>query len=451
MAPKARVEAAERTVKPGWIAAKKCTEILSHSFMQSCFNREMDWRAGIFRCFFRAMRPIGESGNVATIFALSLPIVVGGAGLGIETSYWYYSSLKLQAVADAAAYAGALEKVSGSDTPKIVSAATASATTNGWGPSAGTIEVFSPPSAGPNVGKKAVEVVVHQNLDRFFTSIFTQNAVGAQARAVALITDASKACILTVDPSASKAALFSGSSTTKLTGCSVMSNSIAPDAIKLQGSASLDVDCLISAGGVSLSNVVKTVCASLITQALPAADPFADLPTPPATNPCQNGNQSTLQPGTYCKGLSLSGNVTLSPGIYVIEGGDFKASSNANISGEGVVIYLAGTSGVSMNGTATVKLSAPTSGTYSGVLFYGDRANLAGSNTFNGTADSLLTGALYFPTQGVNYLGNFSGKGGCTQVVASTVQWSGNANIIQDCTSLGMRDIPATQTVQLVE
>ncbi|TIX34879.1 MAG: hypothetical protein E5V36_27830, partial [Mesorhizobium sp.] len=97
---------------------------------------------------------------------------------------------------------------------------------------------------------------------------------------------------------------------------------------------------------VSLSNVVKTVCASPITQALPAADPFADLPAPPATNPCQNGNQSTLQPGTYCKGLSLSGNVTLSPGIYVIEGGDFKASSNANISGEGVVIYLAGTSGV---------------------------------------------------------------------------------------------------------
>ncbi|WP_287150262.1 hypothetical protein [Mesorhizobium sp.] len=85
---------------------------------------------------------------------------------------------------------------------------------------------------------------------------------------------------------------------------------------------------------------------------------------------------------------------SLSPGVYVIQGGDFKANSNAVISGEGVIIYLAGSSGVSMNGTATVKLSAPTSGTYSGVLFYGDRANLAGSNTFNGTADSLLTGAL---------------------------------------------------------
>ncbi|TIT00781.1 MAG: hypothetical protein E5W87_18150 [Mesorhizobium sp.] len=412
----------------------------------------MEWGARILRQFVRCRRRgIDTSGNVAIIFALSLPIVVGGAGLGVETSYWYYSSLKLQAVADAAAYAGALEKVSGSDKPAIVSAATLSAASNGFAASTGIIEVFTPPSSGPNVAKKAVEVIVHQNLDRFFTSIFTQNEVGAQARAVALITDASKACVLALNPSASKAALFSGSSTTKLTGCSVMSNSIAADAIKLQGSASLDVDCLISAGGLSLANPVKTVCTSLITQALPAADPFADLPAPPATNPCQNGNQSTLQPGTYCRGLSLSGSVTLSPGVYVIQGGDFKANSNANISGEGVIIYLAGSSGVTMNGTATVKLSAPTSGTYSGVLFYADRANLAGSNTFNGTADSLLTGALYFPTQAVNYLGNFSGKNGCTQVVGSTVQWSGNTSINQDCTSLGMREIPATQSVRLVE
>ncbi|RWB25375.1 MAG: hypothetical protein E5V25_05590 [Mesorhizobium sp.] len=413
----------------------------------------MELGAPISRRFVRCLRRrcLGTSGNVAIIFALSLPIVVGGAGLGVETSYWYYSSLKLQAVADAAAYAGALEKVSGSDKPAIVSAATLSATSNGFAASTGTIEVFTPPSSGPNVAKKAVEVIVHQNLDRFFTSIFTQNEVGARARAVALIEDASKACLLALNRSASRAALFSGSSTTKLTGCSVMSNSIAPDAIKLQGSASLDVDCLISAGGMSLANPVKTFCTSLITQALPAADPFADLPAPPATNPCQNGNQSTLQPGTYCRGLSLSGSVTLSPGVYVIQGGDFKANSNANISGEGVIIYLAGSSGVTMNGTATVNLSAPTSGTYSGVLFYGDRANLAGSNTFNGTADSLLTGALYFPTQAVNYLGNFSGKNGCTQVVASTVQWSGNTTINQDCTSLGMREIPATQSVRLVE
>nr|WP_257784388.1 pilus assembly protein TadG-related protein [Mesorhizobium loti] len=389
------------------------------------------------------------SANVAIIFALSLPIVVGAAGFGVETSYWYYNSLKLQATADAAAYAGALEQISGSDKPTIVAAATQSAATNGLG--SGTIVVNTPPVSGPNTAKKAVEVIVAQNVDRIFTSIFTQGQVPEQARAVALITNASKACMLALDPSASQAALFSGSTSVKVTGCSVMANSNASDAIKLQGSASLQADCLISGGGVSLSNPVTTVCAAPITQALPAADPFADLPAPAASNPCQNANKSSLGPGTYCNGLSLSGTVTLQPGVYVIQSGDFKVNANANVSGDGVTIYLAGGSRVSMNGNATVSLSAPTSGTYSGVLMYGDRTSTGGQDTFNGTATSLLTGALYFPKQQVNYLGNFSGKNGCTQVVADLIQWSGNSTINQDCTSLGMRDIPATQSVALVE
>ncbi len=257
--------------------------------------------------------------------------------------------------------------------------------------------------------------------------------------------------MLALDPTASQAALFSGNTSVTLIGCSVMANSIASDAIKLQGSAGLQADCLISGGGVSLSNPVTTVCAAPITQALPAADPFADVPAPAASNPCQNANKSPLKPGTYCNGLSLSGTVTMQPGVYVIQSGDFKVNANANVSGDGVTIYLAGASRVSMNGNATVTLSAPTSGTYSGVLMYGDRTSTGGQSIFNGTADSLLTGALYFPRQQVNYLGNFSGVNGCTQVVADLIQWSGNSTINQDCSSLGMRNIPAAQSVELVE
>ncbi|TIQ60260.1 MAG: hypothetical protein E5X41_34090, partial [Mesorhizobium sp.] len=68
------------------------------------------------------------------------------------------------------------------------------------------------------------------------------------------------ACVLALNPSASSAALFSGSTSVKLNGCSVMSDSIANDSIKVQGSAGLQTDCLITAGGVSLSNPVTTVC-----------------------------------------------------------------------------------------------------------------------------------------------------------------------------------------------
>ena len=421
----------------------------------------MAFSGPFFRNLFSRLAPRrfceGTGGNVATIFALTLPVVVGGAGLGVETSYWYYSSLKLQATADAAAYAGALEKIAGSDTATITAAAASSAASNGLG--GGTIVVNTPPTSGPNTAKKAVEVIVNQNLDRIFTSIFTQTKVPEQARAVALITDASKACMEALNPSASQAALFSGSTSVKLTGCVVMSNSIANDAIKLQGSAGLQVDCLISAGGVVLNNPVTTVCKSPITHALPAGDPFASLPAPTPTGGCKNvnGNKTTqtIQAGTYCSGMNLNGNVALSSGTYIVQG-NLKINAGAVITcaapcTNGVTIFMSGSNTISMNGNATVTLSAPTSGTYSGVLFYGDRTGTAAQSTFNGTANSLLTGAIYFPRQQVNYLGNFSGVNGCTQVVADTIQWSGNSTINQDCSSLGMKNIPAAQSVAVVE
>ncbi|RWA65446.1 MAG: hypothetical protein EOQ28_28970 [Mesorhizobium sp.] len=410
----------------------------------------------IFKQFLTCRLRRDRSGNVATIFALALPVVVGGAGLGVETSYWYYSSLKLQATADAAAYAGALEKVAGSDAAAITAAATQSATDNGLG--SGTITVHTPPTTGPNTGNKAVEVILNQNLDRMFTAIFTQSQVPEKARAVARIIDASKACVEALNPSAAQSALFSGNTNVNLVGCSVMANSTASDAIKSQGSAGLSVDCLISVGGVSLNTPATTVCATPITQALPASDPFSDLPTPAATSPCKNvnGNKSsqTLQSGTYCSGMDLKGNVALQSGTYVVQGA-FKINANAVVTCAspctGVTIFMSGSNAVSMNGNATVNLSAPTSGNYSGVLFYGDRNGTAAQSTFNGTANSLLTGAIYFPKQQVNYLGNFSGSGGCTQVVADTIQWSGSTTIKQDCTSLGMRNIPAAASVAIVE
>ena len=60
---------------------------------------------------------------------------------------------------------------------------------------------------------------------------------------------------------------------------------------------------------------------------------------------------------------------------------------------------------------ATVNLTAPTSGTYKGVLLYGDRTGTFTSNKINGTASSTMTGAMYFPSQEVDMLGNFSGAG----------------------------------------
>ncbi len=414
----------------------------------------MTWLADHLSSLIGRLACLGAStsGNVAVVFAITLPVLLGAGGLGVETSYWFYRSLQLQSAADAAAYSAELERLAGSKTAAIEAAAADIATSNGFEKSGGTLTVHTPPTTGPNTSAHAVEVVLSQTLERYFTSIFSSDPVVLSARAVAKSSTVSKACMLALDTMASKAALFAGSSNLTLTACSVMSNSTAADSIKVQGSAQLKVSCLMSAGGMDLGGgAVSTTCATPITRTQPAIDPFVDLPVPPVTSPCRSSKGATLQPGTYCSGLSLSGTVNLNAGVYVIDGGDLKINANAIITGANVTIYMKCGSRVSMNGTATIKLSSPTTGSYSGVLFYGDRTCVGGSNTFNGTATSLLTGAMYFAKQDVNFLGNFSGSGGCSQIVAGTIQWSGNTSIKQDCTSLGMRDIPANLTVQLVE
>jgi hypothetical protein len=136
--------------------------------------------------------------------------------------------------------------------------------------------------------------------------------------------------------------------------------------------------------------------------------------------------------------------------VYVINGGTLKINGNANITGSGVTFYLTGGATVSMNGDATVNLTAPTSGTYSGILFYGDRNYPGLSETLNGTASSSMTGTIYFPTDNVGYLGDFSGQNGCTYIVGGTVSWSGNTGFNLNCTQYGMAPIPALTSVKLV-
>ncbi|HYF23170.1 MAG TPA: pilus assembly protein TadG-related protein [Caulobacteraceae bacterium] len=393
-----------------------------------------------------------ERGNVAVVFALSMPLVAGGAAFGVESTYWYFKDLELQSAADAAAYAAAIQRRAGSQAQAVTAVALREATANGFTPSLGTIQVNAPPQSGPNQGADAVEVVLTERQNRFFTDFFSNDTVTARARSVAVFQSASNACVLALDRSASRAAQFSGSSSLTLQGCSVMANSVASDAVVMQGSATASTTCLISVGGAqTTSGLTLTECAAPVTQAPPVADPYGELPEPSASGSCLSANGSSLAPGNYCNGMSLSGNVTLQPGTYVVSGGNFRVNSNAVVSGNGVTIHLTGTARTRFNGNATVQLSAPTSGAYSGILFFGDRDSTGDRNIFNGTANSSLTGAIYFPSQAVEYQGNFSGVNGCTQIVANTVEWTGNATFNVDCTGQGMQTLPAMQLVKLAE
>lgn len=403
------------------------------------------------RAGFLRRLALNTSGNIALLFAFSMPLVVGAGGFGVETTYLYYKRSQLQAAADAAAHAGATELRSSGRATEVEPVARTVAVDNGFTAPEGQVEVNAPPSSGAYRTRDAVEVILTERQQRFFTAFFSSEPIFFRARAVAEFRTAANACVLALNRTSGRSAQFAGNSVARFNGCVVMSNSTATDAVNVQGSASLRANCVISAGGMQgLSRATLTECASPILEAAPVADPYADLVAPATNGACRSSSGASLLPGRYCGGLRLSGNVTLQPGVYVISGGDFRVNANARISGTGVTIFLDSGVQVNMNGNAAVQLTAPTTGPYAGVLFFGDRST-TGTSSFNGTADSLMTGAVYMPTRSVSYLGNFSGLNGCTQIVADTVSWSGNTSVSVDCTAAGIRTLPVLQVVQLVE
>jgi len=389
-------------------------------------------------------------GNVGVMAALTVSMVTAGAGFGVEAGYWFYDTTRMQQAADAAAYAAAAELRSGSTEAQMLAAAQAAAESNGFVVSIDQIQMTTPATVNGSANENAVSVLLERTEQRLFSAIFTDTPMVVQAKSTAAYAVASDTCILALDRAASQAINFAGNTTANFTGCVVMANSMASDAVHSQGSSVVNAPCAVSVGGADVTSSFNLACGAVVTEAPPAADPFRSVPEPVDSGVCKNGSGHNLDPGRYCDGLTLKNNVNLAPGVYVISGGTLRINANANITGAGVTIYLTGDANVDINGNATLNLSAPTSGDYQGVLFMGSRSNSDVGNTFNGTADSVMTGALYFPKQQVSYLGNFSGQSGCTQVVAKTISWSGSTTLNVDCSALGLRSIVAGGLISLV-
>jgi hypothetical protein len=136
----------------------------------------------------------------------------------------------------------------------------------------------------------------------------------------------------------------------------------------------------------------------------------------------------------------------MNPGEYVIVGGKFKVNGGATVTGSNVTIFLTGndTDGyaqVDIAGTATVSISAPTSGTYQGIAFFQDRdappASEVSPNKFNGSSNLEIKGAIYIPNQQVEFSGGNESGGGCTRIVAFQVDFVGNSDIDSNCTGYG--------------
>lgn len=410
-----------------------------------------------------------EKGAVAVIAAILLPIVIGGMGLGAETGYWLLKQRKLQHSADVAAYAAAVRHRAGDKQQSIEAAALLVAAKSGYSAEVGTMLVGAASSSQvPGGAADRVSVELTESHHRLFSSIFSNAPVVLKARAVAQIQGGTQACVLALSRTASGAVTVAGSTSVGLTNCSVASNSNASDSFLMEGSQGvIATDCVYAVGqSVTSTGLRLQQCDQVREQAPVTLDPYSNVPEPDklhiAQLPCrtlQYVSTSTysldrLPTGEeairFCGGIDIKGTINLKPGLYIIDGGDFSVSAGAVLKGTGVTFLFAGTAAAKLTGNGDIDLSAPASGPYAGILFFGSRAAMSVSHQVLGNSESTLQGTLYMPASAIDFTGNSSTGGACTQIVADRITFTGNSTIQTSCTS-GMKDILVGQTVSIIE
>jgi hypothetical protein len=180
-------------------------------------------------------------------------------------------------------------------------------------------------------------------------------------------------------------------------------------------------------------------------------DPLAALPAPTVPPGCNytgysvsGGATVTLSPGVYCGGISVGkATVTFSPGTYILMGGGLSTqNANSHISGTGVTLYNTYNATYpyapfNIVAASTATLTAPTTGTYAGVLIMEDRSIPANTYTdvFGGGSSAAYTGIVYGPKSTMVFYGNAS-LTAYTIVVSYRLQMVGTTAINNNYSSL---------------
>lgn len=404
-------------------------------------------------------------GQTAIMFTLAIVPLFGILGLVVDVGWAYFRKQAAQAAADAAAGAAAEAAYASAgggptcSTAHIACYATeytcpASPSTtptdnigngclyakqNGFvstGRQKVTFQsgVGSAPTASSVVIGYWVVARVSEDIPQLFSAVLGFPKTTVVARATTGTREAnSGGCVITLNPTADNALLISG--TAALTsGCGVFVNSNSGSAANLNGGGTITTIGTARTQIVGNCNDCQNISPAAQTGVPTTTDPFATM-DPPDIGSCTNSGVTlgshdtlTISPGVYCGGINLGSqsSLTMQPGVYVIQNGLY-IGGQATLTGTGVTIYLQ-TGGVTMNGGASVNLTAPTSGTWQGILFYQARGNTTASNLVGGTGQ-LMNGVLYFPSANLTYTGGSSATATQTTLVADTLTMVGNSYI----------------------
>lgn len=331
------------------------------------------------------------------------PVVLGLVAGGLDLTFYRAQSAAIQDSVDSAALAAVREaSLKGWDSKVATAVAETIARTNYS--THHTSEIHY--EVDTKVDKKNRRVTVEITQDHypyFFSSLFPSPQVFATATAAA--AGSTNICVIGLDGTRSQTIGMNDSSIMTAPNCAVYSNSQAIDGMAAVKKSSMNTDLACSAGGylgtaVNFSSTPLTDCPTI-------DDPLAKRPAP-SVAPCREtsleikgkGGSQRLMPGTYCNGLTIKANasVTLDPGIYIIKDGPLTLAANASLFGRGVGFYFVGSgSAFSLESGSTVDLEAAKAGALAGLLFFQDRSSPEANFILRSNKASNLLGTIYLP------------------------------------------------------
>lgn len=229
------------------------------------------------------------------------------------------------------------------------------------------------------------------------------------ATASATFTVMVEPSIIVLHPSAADSMRLSGTVSITVGGYIVV-NSSSSTALSAKGNAHATAGRVRVVGGVSVTNGA-VVDPAPETGVAPVPDPLGALAVPAGlvnrgSIDLKLGNL-TINPGVYTQ-IRVSGNgtrLTMNPGVYVLKEGGLTMSNGASLIGDDVTLYNAGSNypnpggsfgAISLGSSGAIDLSAPTAGTYAGILIFQARDNTR-ALSLNASSVVGLSGTIYAP------------------------------------------------------